>query len=82
MATTDVVVGVDGSAPSREALRWATTEARRRGSPLRVVHAYRAPWPAEEFAAGTDLDAAALFRAEELVTEMWSRHGGRHRTRP
>jgi nucleotide-binding universal stress UspA family protein len=34
------------------------------------VCAYRAPWPAEAFAAGGDLDAAALARAGETVTEM------------
>jgi nucleotide-binding universal stress UspA family protein len=36
-----VVVGVDGSAGSREALRWALAEARLRKAPLRIVHAWR-----------------------------------------
>jgi nucleotide-binding universal stress UspA family protein len=35
-----VVVGVDGSAGSRQALRWAAAEARLRNAPLRVVHAW------------------------------------------
>lgn len=35
-----VVVGVDGSAGAREALRWAVAEARLRRSPLRAVHAW------------------------------------------
>jgi nucleotide-binding universal stress UspA family protein len=35
-----VVVGVDGSAGSQQALRWAAAEARLRGAPLRVVHAW------------------------------------------
>lgn len=35
-----VVVGVDGSAPSYEALRWAVEEAARRGAALEVVHAF------------------------------------------
>jgi nucleotide-binding universal stress UspA family protein len=35
-----VVVGVDGSAGSMEALRWALAEARLRDVPLRVVHAW------------------------------------------
>ena len=35
-----VVVGVDGSAGSTEALRWALAEARLRKSPLRAVHAW------------------------------------------
>jgi nucleotide-binding universal stress UspA family protein len=36
-----VVVGVDGSAGARHALRWATAEARLRGSRLLIVHAWR-----------------------------------------
>ena len=35
-----VVVGVDGSAGSSEALQWAITEARLRQVPLRAIHAW------------------------------------------
>jgi nucleotide-binding universal stress UspA family protein len=35
-----VVVGVDGSAGARAALRWAIAEARLRQAPLRAVHAW------------------------------------------
>jgi nucleotide-binding universal stress UspA family protein len=35
-----VVVGVDGSAGARRALRWAAAEARLRGSRLLIVHAW------------------------------------------
>ncbi|WP_051173814.1 universal stress protein [Amycolatopsis orientalis] len=35
-----VVAGIDGSRSAVEAARWAATEARRRGLPLRLVHAY------------------------------------------
>jgi nucleotide-binding universal stress UspA family protein len=38
-----IVVGVDGSAGSDAALRWALGEARLRGSNMRVVHAYQRP---------------------------------------
>lgn len=38
-----IVVGVDGSAGSAAALRWALAEARVRGAPLRVVHAFEVP---------------------------------------
>jgi nucleotide-binding universal stress UspA family protein len=36
-----IVVGVDGSAGAREALRFAAAEARLREVPLRVLHAWR-----------------------------------------
>lgn len=35
-----VVAGVDGSAGSYEALRWALAEARLRKAPLRVLHTW------------------------------------------
>jgi nucleotide-binding universal stress UspA family protein len=38
-----IVVGVDGSAGSDVALRWAVAEARLRGSSLRIVHVYHLP---------------------------------------
>jgi nucleotide-binding universal stress UspA family protein len=38
-----IVVGVDGSAESKEALRWALDEARLRHASVRVVHAWSLP---------------------------------------
>ncbi len=38
-----IVVGVDGSEESREALRWALGEAELRGSTVRAVHAWSLP---------------------------------------
>jgi nucleotide-binding universal stress UspA family protein len=38
-----IVVGVDGSAGSAAALRWALAEARLRGAPLRLVYVYESP---------------------------------------
>ncbi|MBO0728803.1 MAG: universal stress protein [Acidimicrobiaceae bacterium] len=38
-----VVVGVDGSDPSSEALAWAAEEARLRRATLKVVHAWQIP---------------------------------------
>jgi nucleotide-binding universal stress UspA family protein len=38
-----IVVGVDGSEDSREALRWALGEAELRGSIVRAVHAWSLP---------------------------------------
>jgi nucleotide-binding universal stress UspA family protein len=70
MGTTDVVVGVDGSAAGLQALRWATAEAQLRGARLRLVVAYRPGWPADEFNAKPDDDTATLARAEDLVFDM------------
>jgi nucleotide-binding universal stress UspA family protein len=42
-----IVVGVDGSAAARRALRWAADEAAKRGAVLDVVHAYRLPYTPE-----------------------------------
>jgi nucleotide-binding universal stress UspA family protein len=67
MNRNDVVVGVDGSAPGRAALRWAAVEAARRGAALRVVHAYRPPWLVEEIAAGSRLDTAVLAQARNVL---------------
>jgi nucleotide-binding universal stress UspA family protein len=41
----EIIVGIDGSEPSRAALRWATAEAKRRGARLHVVLAYHWRWP-------------------------------------
>jgi nucleotide-binding universal stress UspA family protein len=38
-----IVVGVDGSAASRDALRWAVDEARLRETPVLAVHVWHAP---------------------------------------
>jgi nucleotide-binding universal stress UspA family protein len=43
---TRIVVGVDGSAPSIEALRWAADEAVLRGSELWIAHGWTQPSPA------------------------------------
>ncbi|MBD7998373.1 universal stress protein [Oerskovia gallyi] len=43
MTIAPVVVGIDGSSTSRQALTWAAQEARLRGAPLRVIHARRRP---------------------------------------
>lgn len=38
-----IVVGVDGSEPALEALRWAADEARRRHASVQVLHAWHQP---------------------------------------
>ena len=52
--TARIVVGVDGSGPSRVALRWAATEARLRGAALDVVHTWSpdfTPWSSPIYSA-------------------------------
>ncbi|MFB9681118.1 universal stress protein [Streptosporangium vulgare] len=44
--TAHVVVGVDGSSPADEAVRWAADDAVRRGCALKIVHACE-PWPGD-----------------------------------
>lgn len=64
-----IVVGVDGSEGSREALRWAVDEAQLRGARVRVVHAWwayplRAPDdPPDHVAGGLGADAPAAVKA-------------------
>jgi nucleotide-binding universal stress UspA family protein len=70
-----VVVGVDGSTGSAEALRWAADDARRRGAALAVVHAWDLPVELEARGSVLDLDetrervaaSAAAFVADHVV---------------
>lgn len=39
----EIAVGVDGSASSLEAVRWASAEAERLGGSLRIIHAWPRP---------------------------------------
>jgi nucleotide-binding universal stress UspA family protein len=47
-----IVVGIDGSLPSCDALRWAADEANLRGVTLEVVHAWTVP-PLDLYASST-----------------------------
>jgi nucleotide-binding universal stress UspA family protein len=66
---TRIVVGVDGSAGAAAALRWAATEARLRGTELRVLTAYHRQRSGGMFTTGgeqrpaADADAAAIVHA-------------------
>ena len=72
-----IVVGVDDSASSRHALRWAVEEARLRGAALRVVSAWEFPFaPASDPTAADDLvpqvpslEQSALDELAVAVTE-------------
>lgn len=86
-----IVVGVDGSAGSDAALRWALDEARLRGTGLRVVHVYQPPQlPLTEAGVGAvggvgvpvvaenaeELGRAAEAAATNLIEETLRRTGG------
>jgi nucleotide-binding universal stress UspA family protein len=73
MTSTRLIVGVDGSASSQHALRWAAREAARRQAPLRVVNAYHyviagayAPMGAE---VAQDAENTAKLIVDEAVAE-------------
>ena len=73
MAT--IVVGVDGSEPSKDALRWAVEEARLRGADVVAVHAWdppvtvAAPGPAPGFDL-VEIAPAVREAGERLVTTV------------
>jgi nucleotide-binding universal stress UspA family protein len=84
-----IVVGVDESAGSDTALRWAVAEARLRESKVRVVHVYQPPQPVTEAAIGApagmgvpvvaesadELRQAAEAEATRLIEEALGRTG-------
>lgn len=79
-ATTPIVVGVDGSPAGLDAARWAATEAKRQGAPVRLVHAVprlpRNPYPTSgwyirELRAAAEADGARfLSEARRTVEEI------------
>ncbi len=75
-STGPVVVGVDGSAHSDAAVRFALDEAARRGAVLVAVHAYRWPvlaLPVEDPQLLERLGAEEHQRAEQLVLDALER---------
>ncbi len=69
-----IVVGVDGSDPSQAALRWAATEAHRRGVGLQVVTCWSypmLPWgPYQPPLSSQDFEAEAREVAETVVDKV------------
>jgi nucleotide-binding universal stress UspA family protein len=63
-----VVVGVDGSDPSRVALRWAAEEAVLRGRPLRIVYAV-GPWACDIPFYPEPMMAESLHEAGRAILE-------------
>ncbi len=70
-----IVVGVDGSDASKDALRWAVEDARARGAEVVALHAYEVPVPAPDAAPAPPVDLPALVaeahaRAQQLAAEV------------
>jgi nucleotide-binding universal stress UspA family protein len=70
-----IVVGVDGSDASKDALRWAVEDARARGAEVVALHAYEVPVPAPDAAPASPVDLPALVAevhedAQQLVTKV------------
>ena len=70
-----IVVGVDGSAASIAALRWAADEARMRGDDVRVLHAWARPMAhsaldtVSPIELGFDFEAAATESLQRSIAE-------------
>jgi len=74
----DVVVGVDGSAQSQEALDWALVEAGSRGVPLTAVLAWEPSWQeGSRLAEPADFSHLADLKQEQVLTFL---DEARHRT--
>lgn len=70
-----IVVGIDGSDASKNALRWAVEDARARGAEVVALHAYEAPVPALDAGPATPIDlpglvAAAHDEAQQSVAQV------------
>jgi nucleotide-binding universal stress UspA family protein len=75
-----IVVGVDGSEGSLEALRWAADEARLRGAKLVAVHAWSAPYapamPGIGEPAALPVDRTVVQQAADEALEASLREAG------
>ena len=69
-----IVVGIDGSARSADALEWASTEARAVGATVKVVTAWHFPAVLDHRPARAEfeLSAALEHRVDRLVDEVCS----------
>jgi nucleotide-binding universal stress UspA family protein len=75
----DVVVGVDGSEASTDALRWAVRYARMAGTTVRVVTAWYFPasygWAPTPLIAEVDLEADARLAQKQALEEVVASEG-------
>jgi nucleotide-binding universal stress UspA family protein len=65
-----VVVGVDGSQPSRRALSWAAAEAVRRRLPVHLLHGYVVPTTYAGEGSYTDLTDVDVERIRSAARHL------------
>jgi nucleotide-binding universal stress UspA family protein len=71
MASSTVVVGIDGSDVAREAFRMALEEARYRNGRVRAVAVWHVPWPLLSVATpGVDMDAIIKDLREDATQKL------------
>jgi nucleotide-binding universal stress UspA family protein len=69
MERNEVVVGYDGSAPSRTALRYAVAQARLRTAPVRVLAVFDYNWHGARFGGVEALEQTGRQRVQTMVDE-------------
>jgi nucleotide-binding universal stress UspA family protein len=65
-----IVVGVDGSTGSRDAVRWAAEQARLTGAEVRAVATWRWPNYVTRIPPGADPGADTLSTLQEVIAEI------------
>jgi nucleotide-binding universal stress UspA family protein len=65
-----VVVGVDGSTGSRDAVRWAAAYAKLVGAELKAVSSWRWPNYITRIPPGVDLEADTRHTLEQVIAEI------------
>jgi nucleotide-binding universal stress UspA family protein len=70
MERSSIVVGYDGSAPSRTAVRYAVAQARLRGAPVRVLVAFDYNWQGGRFGGVEVLEQTVRQRVQTMVDEV------------
>lgn len=75
-ARSVVVVGVDGSTGSRDAVRWAAGYARLAGAELRAVASWRWPNYITRIPPGIDLEADTRRTLQEVTAEITAEFPG------
>jgi nucleotide-binding universal stress UspA family protein len=68
-----IIAGTDGTDWGMTAVEWAAAEARRRGTPLRIVHAFDWDWHESRFEIGTKYVDVARELADAVAAEALDR---------